>query len=60
MARNTHHNHRMGSVKNRTQCKGVDGQWNKRDASTGQFLGRKTSSQDSYKGVAKERDGRRK
>ncbi len=57
MARNTGSNSRIGSVKNRTQTQTPNGTWMKRDTNTGRFIGGKTN--DPYKGVAKESDGRR-
>jgi hypothetical protein len=48
---------RKGSVTNRTQFRHPNGNWVKRDRSTGQFLDQK-SSPGPFKGVAKEPDAR--
>lgn len=50
-------NARKGPVTERTQFQHPNGNWVKRDRSTGQFLDQKTSS-GPFKGVAKEPDGR--
>ena len=57
MAKNTGDGFRRGSVTGRTQFKGSDGNWIKRDEGTGRFMDRK-STPGPYKGVAKEPDGR--
>lgn len=60
MAKNTGDNFRIGSVKNRSQVKNTKtGLFVKRNDSTGQFTAVKTTG-GSFKGVAHERDGRRK
>lgn len=59
MATNSGKGSRTGSVKSRTQMKGKNDHWVKRDADTGKILGTKTSDKTPYKGVAKESDGRR-
>lgn len=59
MARNTGKGTRVGSVTGRTQFKTSSGHSAKRDAETGRILAVKTSSKAPFKGVAKERDGRR-
>jgi len=59
MATNTGNGHRIGSVKDRTQLphpKSPDHSI-KRDATTGQFMDVK---EGDFKGVAHEKDGRRK
>lgn len=58
MARNTGAGYRIGSVNNRTQFKGPNGNWIKRDTQTGRFLDQKTTG-GPFKGVAKEVDKRR-
>lgn len=59
MAKNTGNNHRLGSVKNRTQTFNPKTQTHvKRDASTGRFMDVKNDG-TPFKGVAKEKDGRR-
>jgi hypothetical protein len=50
-------NARRGSVTDRTQFQHRNGNWVKRDRTTGQFLGQKTTP-GPYKGVAKEPDRR--
>ena len=57
MAKNTGDGYRKGSVTGRTQFQHEDGQWQKRDERTGQFMERK-STEGPFKGVAKEPDGR--
>ena len=60
MDKNTGNNHRVGSVTNRTQVQNPKtGLFVKRNDSTGRFAAVKTSG-GSFKGVAHERDGRRK
>lgn len=59
MARNTGKGHRIGSVKDRTQFTTSSGHSAKRDAKTGRILAVKTSDRTPFKGVAKEKDGRR-
>jgi hypothetical protein len=60
MAKNTGGNHRIGSVKNRSQAQNPKtGLFTKRNDGTGRFTAVKTSG-GSFKGVAHERDGRRK
>ncbi|WP_336866968.1 hypothetical protein [Peribacillus frigoritolerans] len=46
---------RIGSVKERTQFQGPNGNWVKRDTETGRFLDQKTSSSHPFKGVRKEK-----
>ncbi len=59
MAKNTGNDHRVGSVKDRTQVQNpVNGNWTKRDTETGKFMDQKTDGKP-FKGVAKETDDRR-
>lgn len=58
MATNTGHNSRKGSVTNRTQFKAPGGNYAKRDAETGRIMDQKQGG-GAFKGVAKEKDGRR-
>jgi len=64
MARNTGDEHRIGSVDDRSQVKNTaTGKWTKRNrqdgsADAGQFMDVKSDG-EPFKGVAKERDGRR-
>ena len=63
MAKNTGEGHRKGSVDARTQVKNpATGKWTKRDrsdgAEAGEFMDVKSDGKP-FKGVAKERDGRR-
>lgn len=58
MAKNTHNDYRIGSVSSRSQFQHHNGQWQKRDDSSGQFMSRK-SGDGPFKGVAKEPDGRK-
>ncbi|WP_270714279.1 hypothetical protein [Bacillus cereus group sp. BcHK20] len=46
---------RVGAVKGRSQFKGPNGNWVKRNTSTGQFMDQKTSSSTPFKGVRKEK-----
>lgn len=48
-------NGRIGAVKGRTQFQGPNGNWIKRDASTGRIMDQKTSSSTPFKGVTKEK-----
>lgn len=48
-------NGRVGAVKNRTQFLGPNGNWVKRDAKTGRIMDQKTSSDEKFKGVSKEK-----
>lgn len=48
-------NGRVGAVKKRTQFQGPNGSWVKRDAETGRFMDQKTSSNEPFKGVKKEK-----
>lgn len=48
-------NGRIGSIKGRTQFQGPNGNWIKRDTSTGRILDQKTSSPTPFKGVRKEK-----
>lgn len=59
MAKNTGKGSRKGSVNNRTQTQAPNGNWVKRSRETGQFMDQKKGG-DPFKGVAKEKDGRRK
>lgn len=59
MATNTGKDHRVGSVKERSQTYNPQNNTHvKRDTNTGQFVSAKQG--DPYKGVAKEPDGRKK
>tara|TARA_R100000687_G_C6367843_1_gene126506 strand:- start:202 stop:450 length:249 start_codon:yes stop_codon:yes gene_type:complete len=57
MAKNTGDGYRRGAVTGRTQFQHENGNWQKRDERTGQFMDRKQSD-GPFKGVAKEPDGR--
>lgn len=57
MAKNTGNDFRRGAVTARTQFQHSNGDWQKRDERSGQFMERK-SSDGPFKGVAKEPDGR--
>lgn len=57
MAKNTGNDFRRGAVTARTQFQQPNGDWQKRDERSGQFMERK-SSEGPFKGVAKEPDGR--
>ncbi|MGG3546250.1 hypothetical protein [Bacillus paranthracis] len=46
---------RIGAVKGRSQFQTPNGNWAKRDTTTGQILDQKTSSQTPFKGVRKEK-----
>jgi hypothetical protein len=48
-------NGRIGAVKSRSQFKGPNGNFIKRDATTGRFMDQKTSSAAPFKGVRKEK-----
>jgi len=57
MARNTGKGHRDGSVRDRSQSEHPSGTGTtKRDTNTGQFM---DYSETRFKGVAKEKDGRK-
>jgi hypothetical protein len=58
MAKNTGEKHRKGSVTNRTQTRTRSDDWVKRDTESGEFLDQKQDGRP-FKGVAKEKDGRR-
>lgn len=58
MARNTGKGFRIGSVRGRTQTRGSNGKWVKRDAATGRFMDQKSDG-TPFKGVAQETDKRR-
>lgn len=59
MATNTGENHRIGSIKDRSQFYNeVTDIYIKRDATTGRFMEGKQGN--PFKGVAKEPDGRKK
>lgn len=58
MAKNKHYgdNARVGAVKNRTQVHNPKtGLWVKRDTETGRFIDVKTSSDEPFKGITKEK-----
>lgn len=57
MAKNTGNDFRRGAVTARTQFQHENGDWQKRDERSGQFMERK-SSEGPFKGVAREPDGR--
>ena len=57
MAQNTGENYRKGAVKARTQFEHEDGNGQKRDERSGQFMERKQSP-GPFKGIAREPDGR--
>jgi hypothetical protein len=57
MATNTGKGHRHGAVTGRTQVQQPNGDWQKRNERTGEFMERKESP-GPFKGVAKEPDGR--
>lgn len=46
---------REGAVRSRSQFKGPNGNWVKRDAATGRFLDQKTSRPSPFKGVRREK-----
>lgn len=56
MATNTGKGHRNGSVNDRSQRQIPNGNWIKRDTSTGRII---DQSKDPFKGVAREKDDRR-
>lgn len=45
---------RLGAVKDRSQFKAPNGNWVKRDTSTGKIMDQKTSSSKPFKGITKE------
>lgn len=47
--------HRVGAVRGRSQTQTTSGHWVKRDTSTGQFMGMKTSTMAPFKGVRREK-----
>lgn len=57
MATNTGKGSRQGAVTGRTQFQQPNGDWQKRNERTGEFMERK-DSKGPFKGVAKEPDGR--
>jgi hypothetical protein len=57
VATNTDKGFRRGSVTGRTQFQHENGDWQKRDERSGQFMERK-GGEGPFKGVAKEPDGR--
>ncbi len=59
MAKNTGKGHRKGAVDKRSQFQRSDGRWVKRDTETGQIIDVKSDNKP-FKGVAKEKDNRRK
>lgn len=59
MAKNTGDDYRRGSVIDRTQTHNPKTDtWTKRDTTTGRFMDQKSDG-TPFKGVAKEKDGRR-
>lgn len=58
MTKNTGEGYRKGSVDDRTQVKTPGGDFVKRNTDTGRFMDQKQGGK-SFKGVAKEKDGRR-
>lgn len=54
MAKNTGQGHRQGAVTGRSQVRSGNGNWTKRDNSTGRFMDQKTSG-GSFKGVRREK-----
>lgn len=58
MAKNTGNNFRRGAVSDRSQFQRPDGNFQKRNDGTGQFMSAKNGG-TPFKGVAKEPDGRR-
>ncbi len=60
MATNTGNGYREGSVRDRTQVQNpVNGNYTKRDTDTGRFIDQKKGG-EPFKGVAQEKDNRRK
>ncbi|MEN5228631.1 hypothetical protein [Brevundimonas naejangsanensis] len=57
MGKNTGEGYRKGAVRGRTQFQHQNGDWQKRDEHTGEFMERK-STPGPFKGVAREPDGR--
>lgn len=57
MGKNTGHGFRRGAVRERTQFQRPDGDYQKRNELTGEFMEVKSGG-DPFKGVAKEPDGR--
>jgi hypothetical protein len=57
MGKNTGRGFRQGAVTGRTQFQRPDGNYQKRDERTGEFMEVKSGG-DPFKGVAKEPDGR--
>lgn len=55
MAKNTGQGFRKGAVDKRSQFKGPNGNWIKRDKDTGRFKDQKTSDDTPFKGVSKEK-----
>jgi len=54
MAKNTGKGFRRGEVRDRSQVKGPNGNWVKRDDDTGRFIDQKQDGQ-SFKGVRREK-----
>jgi len=54
MAGNTGKNHRDGAVKDRSQFQAPNGNWVKRDTTTGRFMDQKTTD-GKFKGVRREK-----
>lgn len=57
MGKNTGEGYRIGAVRGRTQFQHQNGDWQKRDERTGEFMQRKAGP-SPFKGVAREPDGR--
>ncbi len=60
MAKNTSKGSRKGTVKDRTQFETESGDAAKRDTKTGRVVDVKTGDKKAFKGVAQEKDKRRK
>lgn len=48
-------NGRIGAIIDRSQFQGSNGNWIKRDTNTGRFLDQKTSNDEPFKSVRKEK-----
>jgi hypothetical protein len=55
MATNTGKGFRRGTVTDRSQVKAPNGNWVKRNDSTGRFMDQKTSGSTPFKGVRREK-----
>jgi len=55
MAGNSGKGHRDGAVKGRSQTQTPNGNWVKRDTTTGRFMDVKTTDKTPFKGVTKEK-----